>query len=202
MERLGALLQRADAANGDARRAATGELNTLLGQMPRYASRPVADLLLRWLDQGALSDLQDGEGQTARAAATAAVLSMGYPYALEINPNDLDHLRSHSAPGARRGGPLAAFLMVTVTSGFALLPAFAPGAHAPASGFVLLGAMFGSALGLLLSRPRGPWRRWALIALLLSGLTSMSMAFTGTSMLFAPAIGSIAAFSMAWRRDR
>src|ERR1043165_1643671 len=79
VDRLAALLQRAEAsASGDARRAATNELTALLGQSPRYASRPVADLLLRWLDQGALVGLEDGEGQTARAAATAAVLAMGY----------------------------------------------------------------------------------------------------------------------------
>src|SRR4051794_29229120 len=130
IERLSMLLHKADAASGDARRAATSELNAALGQMSRFASRPVADLLLRWLDQGALSDLQDAEGLTARAAATAALLSMGYPYALEISPDDLDHLRSRTAAVRGPGGAVGALMMVVVTAGISIVQlATDPEAH-------------------------------------------------------------------------
>lgn len=202
LERLPVLLQRADAAAGDARRAATAELNAGLGQMARYPSRPAADLLLRWLDQGALKDLQDAEGLTARAAATAAVLSMGYPYALEISPDDLDHLRARTAAARGPGAAVGALMMMVVTSLIAVVQlATEPGVQGAGSAVGLLVAMLAS-VGLMLSNPRGARRRWASIALLVSGLVAMSLALGGTTALFAPALGAMAAFAMGWPRPK
>ena len=202
LERLPVLLQRADAAAGDARRVATAELNALLGQMARYASRPAADLLLRWLDQGALKDLQDAEGLTARAAATAAVLSMGYPYALEISPDDLDHLRARSAAARGPGGAVGALMMMVVTSLIAAVQlATEPGVQGIGSAVGLLVAMLASVV-VMLSNPKGVRRRWASIALLVSGLVAMSLALGGTTALFAPALGAMAAFAMGWPRPK
>ncbi|HZN94034.1 MAG TPA: hypothetical protein VFB81_15080 [Myxococcales bacterium] len=200
VERLSTLLQKADAATGDARRSATGELNELLGQMSRFASRPVADLLLRWLDQGSLTDLEDGDGQTARAAATAAVLSMGYPYALEISPDDLDHLREHTAPDSSLGGSLAATLVVGITSAFAGTELVAQGWRGHLSHMGALLAVIGTMIAVALTRARGSGRRWALLSLLLSGLVAMSFAVSESSVLLFPAIGAIIAFAMAWPR--
>jgi hypothetical protein len=201
IERLSALLQKADAANGDARRAATAELNAALGQMSRFASRPMADLLLRWLDQGALSDLQDAEGLTARAAATAALLSMGYPYALEISPDDLDHLRSRSAAVRGPGGAVGALLMVVVTAAISAVQLFADRepAQTVSAAVTLLLAMLVS-VGVTAASPPSARRRWASVALLVSGLIAMSMALGGTMGLFAPALGALVAFAMAWPR--
>jgi len=200
LERLPVLLQRADAAAGDARRAATTELNAMLGQMARYPSRPAADLLLRWLDQGALKDLQDAEGLTARAAATAAVLSMGYPYALEISPDDLDHLRARSAAVRGPGGAVGALMMVVVTSLIAVVQlATEPGVQGVGNAVGLLVAMMASVVVMLSSARR---RRWAAIALLVSGLVAMSLALGGTTALLAPALGAMAAFAMGWPRPK
>ena len=200
MERLSALLQKADAASGDARRAATTELNLMLGQMPRYASRPVADQLLRWLDQGSFSDLEDKEGQTARAAATGALLAMGYPYALEISPDDLDHLRERSASGGGLSEGLAALLLLG-TSGFGLMEVVRDGAllRNPSHLLPLL-AVLASVLGVGLSRSRGSRRRLALLSLLVSGVVAMGFAFTESSALLLPALGAILGFAMAWPR--
>ena len=201
LERLPVLLQRADAAAaGDARRAATAELNAVLGQMARYPSRPAADLLLRWLDQGALKDLQDAEGLTARAAATAAVLSMGYPYALEISPDDLDHLRARSAAVRGPGGAVGALMMMVVTSLIAVVQlATEPGVQGVGNAVGLLVAMMASVVVMLSSGRR---RRWAAIALLVSGLVAMSLALGGTTALLAPALGAMAAFAMGWPRPK
>src|SRR4051812_33035558 len=170
IERLSTLLQRADNASGDARRTATTELNAALGQMSRFASRPVADLLLRWLDQGALSDLQDAEGLTARAAATAALLSMGYPYALEISPDDLDHLRSRTAAVRGPGGAVGALMMVVVTAGISIVQlATDPEAHGLVSASGLLLVMLASSV-VAVASARASRRRWASVALLVSGL--------------------------------
>jgi len=201
LERLPVLLQRADAAAaGDARRAATAELNAVLGQMARYPSRPAADLLLRWLDQGALKDLQDAEGLTARAAATAAVLSMGYPYALEISPDDLDHLRARSAAVRGPGGAVGALMMMVVTSLIAVVQlATEPGVQGVGNAVGLLVAMMAAVVVMLSSGRR---RRWAAIALLVSGLVAMSLALGGTTALLAPALGAMAAFAMGWPRPK
>jgi len=203
LERLPVLLQRADAAaSGDARRAATAELNVALGQMARYPSRPAADLLLRMLDQGALKDLQDAEGLTARAAATAAVLAMGYPYALEISPDDLDHLRARSAAIRGPGGAVGALMMMGVTSLIAAVQlATEPGVQGLGSAVGLLVVMMASAV-LMLSKQRGARRRWAAVALLVSGLVGMSLALGGTTALIAPALGAMAAFAMGWPRPK
>src|SRR6185295_2782151 len=201
LERLPVLLQRADAAAaGDARRAATAELNAMLGQMARYPSRPAADLLLRWLDQGALKDLQDAEGLTARAAATAAVLSMGYPYALEISPDDLDHLRARSAAVRGPGGAVGALMMMVVTSLIAVVQlATEPGVQGVGNAVGLRVAMMAAVVVMLSSGRR---RRWAAIALLVSGLVAMSLALGGTTALLAPALGAMAAFAMGWPRPK
>jgi len=202
LERLPVLLQRADAAAGDARRAATSELIDVLGQMARYPSRPAADLLLRWLDQGALKDLQDAEGLTARAVATAAVLSMGYPYALEISPDDLDHLRARSAAIRGPGGAVGALMMMVVTSTIAMVQlATEPGVQGVGSAVGLLVAMLAS-VAVMLSNPHGVRRRWAAIALLVSGMMAMSLALGGTTALLAPALGAMAAFAMGWPRPK
>lgn len=201
MERLNSLLQRAGAASGEARRAAASELNALVAQLSRTPSRPLADLLLRWLDQGALGDLEDAEGQTSRAATTAAVLSMGYPYALEISPDDLDHLRQRSSAGGKAGEALAAFLIVAVTSGFSALEMVTDGSWSQRlSHLAILLGMVGSMMGVVLSRPRGSGRRVALVALLLSGMMAMSLALSEPSSLLVPAIGALVAFVMSWRR--
>lgn len=201
VERLSGLLRKAEGATGEARRAAASELNALATQLARLPSRPVADVLLRWLDEGALRNMEDADGQTSRAAVTAAVLAMGYPYALEISPDDLDHLRERTAASGSLGGTLAAFLVVVVTSGYSLLELATEESwrgHVSQMASVL--AVVGSGVAVALSRPRAVARRWALLWLLLSGLSAMSMAMSGTSALLLPAIGAIVAFGMAWPR--
>ncbi|HVE86972.1 MAG TPA: hypothetical protein VND93_29150 [Myxococcales bacterium] len=203
VERLSGLLRKAEGATGEARRAAAAELNALVTQLARFPSRPVADLLLRWLDEGALAGLEDADGQTSRAAVTAGVLTMGYPYALEISPDDLDHLRERSAARGSLGGTLAAFLVVAVTSGYSALEMLAESRHGHPSemtSVLAVLAVAGSVVAMALSRPRAVARRWALLSLLLSGLMSMSLAMAGASSLLLPAIGAVVAFGMAWPR--
>jgi len=201
LDRLSSLQQRAEAATGDARRSAASELNALLAQLSRHPSRPLADLLLRWLDQGTLADLEDAEGLTSRAAATAAVLSMGYPYALEISPDDLDHLRERSAASGGAGGTLASFLVVAVTAGFSVLELWTEGSwtqHLAHLASVL--ALLGAAMGMVLTRPRSSGRRAALLSLLLAGMLAMSLAATGSPSLLLPGLGALVAFVMSWPR--
>jgi hypothetical protein len=82
-------------------------LNTLLEQMSADGgSRPLADTLHRLLETGKLEGLVDTRGRSCRAVAVEALLSLGFPYALEVRPEDLEHLRAHGRRGVGHGlGP-------------------------------------------------------------------------------------------------
>ncbi|NOJ78868.1 hypothetical protein HNV28_11025 [Myxococcus xanthus] len=72
-------------------------LNLQLSRMARTGGdRLVADTFLRLLESGRLSGLVDAKGRTCRAAAVEALLSLGFPYALEVQPEDLAHLRANT----------------------------------------------------------------------------------------------------------
>jgi hypothetical protein len=202
-ERLAGLLARAAGAEGEGRRAAAGELNAALDRAGRHPSRGLADLLLRWLDQGDLDGLEDAEGRSCRAAAVEALLSMGYPFALEVRPEDLEHLRERAAAGGSMSSSVAALLLVAITSGFAgaeVLLGTAWQDRAPQ--LMVLAAALLSILAAVFTRPRGRGRRIALVSLLITGLMSLGMAVTDSSVLLMPALGAIAAFAMVWPRRR
>ncbi|NMO19488.1 hypothetical protein [Pyxidicoccus fallax] len=79
-------------------------LNTLLEQMGQAGGdRQVADTFHRLLETGKLEGLVDTRGRTCRAVAVEALLSLGYPYALEVRPEDLEHLRTHGRARAAPG---------------------------------------------------------------------------------------------------
>lgn len=72
-------------------------LNLQLSRMARTGGdRLVADTFLRLLESGRLTGLVDAKGRTCRAAAVEALLSLGFPYALEVLPEDLEHLRANT----------------------------------------------------------------------------------------------------------
>ncbi|QSQ19833.1 hypothetical protein JY651_31695 [Pyxidicoccus parkwayensis] len=77
------------------------KLNTVLEEMASEGgSRPVADTFHRLLETGKLEGLVDSQGRSCRAVAVESLLALGFPYALEVRPEDLEHLRSS---GRRRG---------------------------------------------------------------------------------------------------
>lgn len=68
--------------------------------------RPEADVLHRLLESGKLEGLVDGQGRSCRAVAVEALLGLGFPYALEVRPEDLEHLRASGGDSWRtRMGP-------------------------------------------------------------------------------------------------
>lgn len=79
-------------------------LNTLLAQMAEGGGdRQVADTFHRLLDSEKLEGLVDTQGRSCRAAAVEALLSLGFPYALEVRPEDLEHLRAEGRGAGRTG---------------------------------------------------------------------------------------------------
>ncbi|MFY1824709.1 hypothetical protein ACN47A_02225 [Myxococcus fulvus] len=105
-------VEQAVAASDAERPEAAARLNEVLAQLAQGGGeRQVADTLHRLLDSGRLEGLVDARGRSCRAVAVEALLSLGFPYALEVQPEDLKHLRSNNAsrpkgrPGALDFGP-------------------------------------------------------------------------------------------------
>lgn len=93
------LVEEARVAASEAERAGvSARLNRQLDDLPAGGgSREVADLLEHLLESGQLAGLEDAEGRSCRAAATEALTRLGFPFALEVRPEDLAHLRGEDS---------------------------------------------------------------------------------------------------------
>lgn len=99
--RIDALVLRNLGASVEERERLGEELNTLLLRLPSEPQRePSAALLRRLLDGGALAGLGT-EKMPASIAATKALLDLGYPSALEVDPQHLEALRRWEHERAR-----------------------------------------------------------------------------------------------------
>lgn len=88
-------LQRARNSEGDERLQLAGRLNQLLRRPPSEAERELwAQFLLERLDDEAFHDLYDTDGVSCRAVAVEALLGLGFPWALHLEPDDLEYLRT------------------------------------------------------------------------------------------------------------
>jgi hypothetical protein len=117
-------IQEARAASSEAERAVlAARLNQQLDTLEAGAAgRQVADLLHGLLESDQLAGLEDVEGRTCRAAATEALLRLGFPFALEVRPEDLAQwLALTDAP--TKDGPLLPLVLLLGLSLMALVPA-------------------------------------------------------------------------------
>ncbi|MBJ6761038.1 hypothetical protein JGU66_09705 [Myxococcaceae bacterium JPH2] len=146
-----ALAEEARHAESSRRPALCSQLNQLIGDVVKQAEgREAADLLHGLLEGGVLADLEDAQGRTCRAAAVEGLLTLGFPFALEVRPEDLAHLRAERGGGkglGRMGLPLLLLgLGVALQAGYQLLHPDSPSEWALAQGglslvlMVLLGA--------------------------------------------------------------
>jgi hypothetical protein len=89
-------LERALAASLGAQDAASAQrVNELLSALPRCDDKQAAaQFLSEKLDENAFGSLQDPKGRSCRSEAVAALLALGYPHALLVSPEDLEHFRS------------------------------------------------------------------------------------------------------------
>jgi hypothetical protein len=98
---LSALVEEAQRASGLEREALAAQVNQQLEALGLASgAREAADLLQQLLEGGRLTALRDAEGRSCRARAVEALLALGYPYALEVRPEDLEHLRQAHQPRA------------------------------------------------------------------------------------------------------
>ncbi len=81
------------------RRDVAEALNQALGELKPGLDQREARALLVLLDEKELDDTVDTHGQQVREVAVQALLRVGYPWALQIDPEDLSWFRE----GARRG---------------------------------------------------------------------------------------------------
>lgn len=158
--RLLALLDEARPEGEAARRELGDQVNRAVQRLARGgSSESTAQVLLKLLARPELKELVDTGGRSCRAEATRALLELGWPWALHVHPDDLEHLRRVGSPRGGRalwiglavGGPalLAAGLAAAVVSG--TLPVLSP----------LDGALLAGALAIYAGAAAwGLWRLW------------------------------------------
>lgn len=111
-------LQRARNSEGADRLELAAKLNALLRIGAREETQVWGQFLIDKLDDEAFHDLYDGEGTSCRALAVEALLSLGFPWALHLDPSDVDYLRAVKPTTTPWGGWQA---MAVVTGLLALL---------------------------------------------------------------------------------
>ena len=106
LEEIERLARRAAAAPESDRarlaRRIAARLRRIPGDVP---PEPAARWLLEALERSTWVGFADARGRTCRAAAVEALLALGYPWALHVTPEDLEHYRAQSR---RAGGSRAA----------------------------------------------------------------------------------------------
>ncbi|MGZ3460638.1 MAG: hypothetical protein ACXU86_19290, partial [Archangium sp.] len=148
-------------------------------------SREVADLLLQLLEGGRLEGLEEAEGRTCRGVAVEALTRLGFPYALEVRPEDLEHLRqqarrhegSRVGPRAVAAGVLGAGL---VGQWLELPPELHSGESGPGLPAVLLmGLALMGLVTALLGPERSDSRRAGMVGLLVLSLVQLYLGLSG-----------------------
>jgi hypothetical protein len=81
------LVHTARSAPGQEGRDAVAAVHTALASFPPTEAH--AKLLLRLLDEGAFNDVLSDDGTPTREVAVETLLSLGYPWALQIHPDEL-----------------------------------------------------------------------------------------------------------------
>lgn len=179
-------------------------INRLLDQMVlEGGSRHVADWFHHLIESGRLEELADEAGHSCHETAIKGLLSMGFPYALEVRPEDLQRLRppEQKATWKRLLTPLAA----TVAAGgavfqlmehlmgpfrFSRLLTFEVGASLLALAAVLVG------------KPRTPLRKLGLAGLVVVSILSLFLgSLPGYAGLVSGLAGLVAALLFAIRES-
>ena len=148
---------RSPAADGAVRQ----DLLERLAGLDLGSPRATADRLQGLLASGALSTLRGRRGESARAVAVERLLALGYPFALEVAPEDLAHWRTERTPDASDGRGLG-LLLVSVAACLSLWGVAEP----PRSPGIALVVGIEVVAVLATLRPRAvPWARRALFGL-------------------------------------
>jgi hypothetical protein len=183
---------RAPGADARVRRSFVDRLSRLdLG-----SPRATADCLQTLLSSGELATLRASDGTSARAVAVERLLALGYPYALEVSPEDLAHWRAERPSEATDGRGLSVLVM-TVAVCLSLW-----GVSDPPTGFGLatvLALLAVTVAGAV--RPR--LRRWARKAVFALGVLACIVGFKyGVATVLPGMAGLVSAYLFGQRGVR
>lgn len=193
------LLERAQEATGSERSTRALQLNRHLEALASEGgSREVADVLLRLLEGGQLEGLKERRGRTCRSVAVETLLRLGFPYALEVRPEDLEHLRQQVPRHKRqRISPEVGSAIILGLSlpgqWLTFPPDFLSGSTA-APVIAMMGLQLLALLAALLGGERSDARRAGLWVL---ALVSLLQLFTGLLGFFPGLLGGFAGL-LAW----
>lgn len=167
---------------GAQQRHLASRINQALAQLAQgEGGRPVADVFHRLLEGGRLEGLEDEAGQTCVEAALQGLLSLGFPYALEVRPEDLERLRAapSAAPSSPGLGlkPTAAAIAGGGAAGQVALELLTSGALS-AQVTLQVGALLAALVPVLLSAPKTLLRYGGLAVLLLVSVAGIFLGFS------------------------
>lgn len=179
------LVDQARSASGAERQELSRRINRWLDQMVRDGgSRHVADWFHHLIESGRLEDLADEAGHSCHETAVRGLLAMGFPYALEVRPEDLERIkpREQQRRSRRRGrdwkggaaGVLVGGAITELVLNLLVTDQLGTGILLVEVGLALL-----AAVALLLSGPRTPLRHMGLAVLLVVSTLSISLALLG-----------------------
>ena len=183
---------RAPGADERVRRAFADRLSRLdLG-----SPRATADYLQTLLASGDLATLRASDGTSARAVAVERLLALGYPYALEVSPEDLAHWRSERPSEAADGRGLS-ILVMTVAVCLSLW-----GVSDPPTGFGLATVLALQAVTVA-GAVRPALRRWARKTVFALGVLACIVGFKyGVATVLPGMAGLVAAYLFGQRGVR
>ncbi|HTS81813.1 MAG TPA: hypothetical protein VMH40_14525 [Myxococcaceae bacterium] len=188
---LGRALSAARAPGADA--GAARSFVDGLARLDLGSPRATADRLHQFLASGELDLLRASDGTSARAVAVDRLLGLGYPYALEVSPEDLAHWRAERPSEATDGRGLAVLVM-TVAACLALW-----GLSDPPTG-VGLATVLGLEGVTIAGAVRPSLRRWARKALFVLGIVACAIgARYGVGTLL-PGIAGVVTARFIWPR--
>ncbi|SEU14472.1 hypothetical protein [Stigmatella erecta] len=166
---------------GERQRQLALRINQTLAKMASgEGGRPVADVFHRLIEGGMLEGLEDETGQRCLEAAVQGLLSLGFPYALEVRPEDLERLHAPppvpSSPGLGLK-PTAAAIAGGGAAGQVALELLTSGALSTEV-TLQVGALLAALVPVLLSAPKTALRYGGLAVLLLVSVTEIFLGFS------------------------
>jgi hypothetical protein len=178
------LVDQAQNASGAERQELSRRINRWLDQMVlEGGSRHVADWFHHLIESGRLEGLADAAGHTCHETAVRGLLSMGFPYALEVRPEDLERItpREQRRRTRKRGKDLKGAAWGVLVGGSIVEVTLNRLRDLPISGLltVEVGMALLAAVALFFSGPRTPLRNMGLAVLLVTSLLSISLGVLG-----------------------
>ncbi|WP_224366077.1 hypothetical protein [Hyalangium versicolor] len=192
------LVEQAQNASGEERQELSRRINRWLDKMvSEGGSRHVADWFHHLIERGRLEGLADAAGQSCHETAVRGLLAMGFPYALEVRPEDLERLKprqsqpKHRKRGRKLKGAAAGVLVGGLGAEVALdVLRQLPGMELLT---VEVGLLLLALVTLLVSRPRSAAHNMGLAVLLVVSMLTLSLGVLGGYAGLAAGLGGLVA---------